>query len=1293
MLKKILLLQALFLSVFLIISCGGGGGSSSVQTENGKNIIDAESGGTVTYNSTIRLSVPANSLKEDTEIIIKPVSNDDSAGADGLKPVGQSYEFTPAGTTFQLNIPAVLEMTYDESALAKKGYSADTLQMYYYDDNAGRYFAVASTVDKDSKKVTAYVEHFTRYVIMARDKLAANNIPYVAVQNAVPNIFMLNAPFYVRATVRDYDGALSAVRLFYRKLYPTPGAWVEAIMKKEVRSENTTDTYGYVIPANFVTSANLGAGNDLEYYIVATDSSNTTRTSTTAVVNIDPTREVNFSTLAVNPSTLEISSGFERYITVTARDITNRGPFVLIPESFNLSSAAAGTVANYYSSGLRFHANGITGSLDGSTDNPVYLTVNVGTGSVSSAIKVRPGEINSVEILDSNSNTITGDIVLIKGENYDFDAVGRDEFGNSVLIYPSWSADGNMGVINSTGTLNTSTGSGNGSIYISLGNSSDSQGVRVRIVVDSTTPANAAVNVADNSTIQINFTDTVDSSTVDEDSIIVKRVDGTEEFDVDGTFSFSGNSVIFTPDNPLFSNDFYRVDVTGDVIDVHGNPVNPYTFTFRVMLKDAVYLEPMFGNPNETLSTITAGASPNEVVTGDFNNDGKKDLAVALSVSNQIKLYLGKGDGTFNYISTTNTINGATSLVVGQFNNDSNLDIAYLHPTGNLLEFAFHVLTGNGNGTFQSGVNQLFGWATSITAADFNMDGRMDLAVVGWNNSNYVLSVYRNNGNGTFMSPLSTIVTNSNISVLVKSGDFNGDGFKDVVISSMIWSDSTTNLFLLIGTGTGSFEAAKSYLGGSSISDLTVGDFNNDGIDDAAVTNSGTNSVIIMAGKSDKTLQQVITFNSGVTPAQIITSDLNDDGNLDFVVNSDKGNMLRVFNGRGNYRFDNVVNYAGCYGAMVAADFNYDDTMDVAAADYSGGSKVRILLNVSGGYLTGPLAADLTGTIHRSFAGDFDRDGMLDVAVTNYSSKNLSIYYGKGNGTYEVPAVYETGNGPMGITGTDFNKDTYLDLVTCNYSDSTVSIFYGNSSGEFDTAMNISSGNNPHSVVSGDFNNDTWPDIAVSNYTNQRISILLNSQNELFGLPGSFTVGTNPAGLICSDFNEDGTLDIAVANYNSNTVSIMSGNGLGGFSLNSTETVGANPGAMAAGDFNKDGDMDFAVTSGGANCITVFIGTGTFTFFKNPFTVGTRPVSITTGDYNGDTILDFAVANQGSSNISILTGVGDCTFNPHVTYYTGCEPGFVTSGDFTNDGRTDISVVIDDTVRMTDSYLVTLTRK
>ena len=120
------------------------------------------------------------------------------------------------------------------------------------------------------------------------------------------------------------------------------------------------------------------------------------------------------------------------------------------------------------------------------------------------------------------------------------------------------------------------------------------------------------------------------------------------------------------------------------------------------------------------------GVNPQAVVTGDFNGDGRLDLAVANSASNSVSILRGNANGTFQ--AAQNFATGAVprSLAVGDFNKDGKLDLV----TANAGAYDVSVLSGNGDGTFRAptsigiGLRQL-----SVAVGDFNSDGKLDLAV------------------------------------------------------------------------------------------------------------------------------------------------------------------------------------------------------------------------------------------------------------------------------------------------------------------------------------------------------------------------------------------------------------------------------------------------------------------------------------------------------------------------------------------------------------------------------------
>ncbi len=309
--------------------------------------------------------------------------------------------------------------------------------------------------------------------------------------------------------------------------------------------------------------------------------------------------------------------------------------------------------------------------------------------------------------------------------------------------------------------------------------------------------------------------------------------------------------------------------------------------------------------------------------------------------------------------------------------------------------------------------------------------------------------------------------------------------------------------------------------------------------------------------------------------------------------------------------------------------------------------------------------------------GDFNGDGIPDIAVANAGGNTVSILLGDSNGTFQAAVSYAVGTNPHSVAVGDFNGDGNLDLAVANEAGNTVSILLGKGDGTFQSAVNYTVGTNPYSVAVGDFNGDGILDLAVANEGSNTVSILLGNGNGTFQPAVNYPVGTNPYAVVAGDFNNDGKPDLAVANEGSGTVGILLGNGNGTFNTQVTYAAsGAN--AIAIGDFNGDGNLDLAVT--GSNQIYALLNNGDGTFGAATVIASGQPFAgadgVAVADFNGDGIPDVvAVMAQGDSNI--LLGNGDGTFQdtglgPRVS---AAVPESVAVADFNGDGLPDVAVV------------------
>ena len=234
-----------------------------------------------------------------------------------------------------------------------------------------------------------------------------------------------------------------------------------------------------------------------------------------------------------------------------------------------------------------------------------------------------------------------------------------------------------------------------------------------------------------------------------------------------GNYTLTGTVTAFGKNVPSGTVSFLDTD-SGDAV-VGTAVLDPTTLGFTLL--------PALGSP------ATVGSRPQNTVLGDFNNDGRLDLAATNVVSNTISVLLGNGDGTFQPQTAYATGASPIAIASGDFNRDGNLDLV----VGNAGAATISVYMGNGDGTFlPQQVYAVGNGPQSIAVADFNGDGWLDLAVVDRNDRN--ITILLGQADGTFQVELNvcedplTFPIGESGQVIV-TADFNGDGAADLAVT------------------------------------------------------------------------------------------------------------------------------------------------------------------------------------------------------------------------------------------------------------------------------------------------------------------------------------------------------------------------------------------------------------------------------------------------------------------------------------------------------------------------------
>jgi hypothetical protein len=358
----------------------------------------------------------------------------------------------------------------------------------------------------------------------------------------------------------------------------------------------------------------------------------------------------------------------------------------------------------------------------------------------------------------------------------------------------------------------------------------------------------------------------------------------------------------------------------------------------------------------------TVEQDPFSVTGADFNGDGNADLAVATQNSNtsgfdDVTVLLNKGNGTFGTAQEYEVGQFPNSVISADFNEDGKKDLAVANGCGSDVSVSHScngnvsVLSGNSDGTF--GTAQFIAVGTgnqlqSVTSSDFDGDGNLDLAVAirykldsdGNSIPPNEIAVLLGNGDGTFGVPAFFGADTGPYSVT--PADLNDDGKVDLAVAN---ADSN-NVSVLLGNGDGTFGTAQNFDVGNAATYATVADFNEDGKKDLAVA-AYLNGVPVLLGKGDGTFGAA--QNAGFYRAFSVTSsDFDADGNIDLAasdVGSDRVSVSRG-NGDGTFGVPQTFQVAPDVRSVIGTDFDGDQIADLAVANHSS-SSVSVLLNTT----------------------------------------------------------------------------------------------------------------------------------------------------------------------------------------------------------------------------------------------------------------------------------------------------------------------------------------------------------
>ncbi|CAF3308762.1 unnamed protein product [Rotaria sp. Silwood2] len=766
--------------------------------------------------------------------------------------------------------------------------------------------------------------------------------------------------------------------------------------------------------------------------------------------------------------------------------------------------------------------------------------------------------------------------------------------------------------------------------------------------------------------------------------------------------------------NTTFANPTYyalansSTPISVAIADVNGDGKNDTIVAYSGSNNVGIFLNSGIGTFTAQANplTIVDGTTPVSVTTDDVNGDGKIDIIVAYSGSNNVGVFLNSGTGTFTAQANPLTIaNGKkpVSVTTDDVNGDGKIDIIVAYSGSNNVG----VFLNSGTATFTAQANPLIiaGTTTpeSVTTDDVNGDGKLDI-IVAYSGSNNV-GVFLNSGTGTFTAqPNLLTIAGTTTPVSVTTADVNGDGKPDIIVAY----SGSNNVGVFLNSGTGTFTAQTNSLiiaGATTPVSVVAGDVNADGKPDIIVAYSGSNNLgaFLNSGTGTFTAQtNLITLAGATTPASVVAGDVNADGKPDIIVAYSGSNNVGIFLNDVTITFipeANPLTIAGATTPMsvTTTDVNGDGKPDIIVA-YSGSKNVGVFLNNGTGafILPSSLLTSASATTPLSVTtADINGDHKTDLVVSYIgSSDNVGIFLNDGAGGFpSQPVTINTGTGaaagaPVSVATGDIDGDTYVDIIVAFNVSNKVAVFYGRGNTIPTLVPNIllnAAGATPESVTTADVNGDGKADVIVAYSVANNVAVFLSGSSAMSTSPSTFlniSGAASPVSVTTADVNGDGKVDIIVAYNASNNVGVFLNSGAGTFTAqaNPLTIAGAtSPVSVTAGDVNGDSKADIIVTYKGSNNVGVFLnsGTGTFTAQGSPLTIAgaISPVSVTTADINGDTKTDIVVAYSGSDKVGIFLNTATVTFTaqadlPPIAGAT--TPTFVTEADVNADGKVDI---------------------
>jgi hypothetical protein len=617
------------------------------------------------------------------------------------------------------------------------------------------------------------------------------------------------------------------------------------------------------------------------------------------------------------------------------------------------------------------------------------------------------------------------------------------------------------------------------------------------------------------------------------------------------------------------------------------------------------------------------GEGPLAVSVGDFNGDGRADLAVANQASANIAVYFQTGDGLPEHSVRFTPMPVATELLVtGDFNSDGKLDLA----TGGRSAWRAFTLLGRGDGHFAPGPDvPMGGPLDALALADVNGDGKGDLVSLSSDDSRYQVALGKGDGSFAaarrFEAPLGAR--------WMDVGDFNGDGRVDLGFGSWGMKSGVT---VAKGQGDGTFRFAGFYPC-LYLDAVGVGDVDGDGVAELLATCrqdrdwSDFQAVHLLAlspDGSEELRSRLLGMTRDRVYHRIHVGDVTGDRRPDLLLAAGgagptSDGLLVVMPKRNDGSFHAGQEFPLHSPLSLAlGDLNGDRLTDVAVAGartYSTPGCVELLFGKEDGSL-GPVSSRVVDRkLHDVLPVDLDVDGRMDLVV---AQDVVSLRLGRGDGTFQPAREQALAVPPRALASADFNGDARPELLVAD-ADGAVRV-WAFKDGALTPGAELARVPSAMKLATTDFNGDALPDVLVSRSEGKGPVLLLSNPEGFEVVEPAVEGGLTVDSAFAADADRDGHVDVVIGGYRRSLV-LLRGDGRGGFT---PASLAPNSGSVAhVGDLTGDGWPDL-LTHG---CqLLMGQGDGTFAPVPGATFLGCNRAGV--GDFDGDGRLEVLGSQQ-----------------------------------------------------------------